>query len=220
MTDIKKKNKSKKNKKILDKNTKKTKETKNNNKKNLDIKAKDTDIKEEDLNIEEEEEHLNIEEEDLNIEEEEYLDSDEFIDSDNEHNEIINDIINDSENESNSDSDSDSEIDIESIDNEDIKIVKKLKKIAKDLDLTFTEENSIKLEKNKLNSYRKCYFLINTNLVLMDSPNEKQNKTNNRLIAILSSFAAILQTNLAELKPLNFRNFGHYYLKLAQAGLD
>ena len=177
MTDVKKKNKSKKNKIILDKNTK---DTKNNNKKDLDIKAKNTDIEEEDLNIEEEED-LNIEEEeDLNIEEEEeYLDSGEFIDSDNEHNGIINDIINDSENESNSDSDNDIDIDIESIDNEDIKIVKKLKKIAEDLDLTFTEENSIKLEKNKLNSYRKCYFLINTNLVLMDSPNEKQNKTNN-----------------------------------------
>tara|TARA_B100001121_G_C18622527_1_gene590080 strand:- start:138 stop:1196 length:1059 start_codon:yes stop_codon:yes gene_type:complete len=162
MTDIKKKNKSKKNKIILDKNTKKDTNTKNN-KKDLDIETKDSDI----------------EEEDLNIEEEEYLDSGEFIDSDNEHNEIINDIINDSENESNSDSDSDNDIDIEYIDNEDIKIVKKLQKIAKDLDLTFTEENSIKLEKNKLNSYRKCYFLINTNLVLMDNSNEKQNKTNN-----------------------------------------
>ena len=160
MTDVKKKNKSKKNKIILDKNTK---TTKNNNKKDLDIKAQDSDIEEEDLDSEEEED----------------LYSDEFIDSDNEHNDIINDIINDSENESNSDSDSDNDIDIESIDNEDIKIVKKLKKIAEDLDLTFTEENSIKLEKNKLNSYRKCYFLINTNLVLIDSPNEKQNKTNN-----------------------------------------
>ena len=48
----------------------------------------------------------------------------------------------------------------------------------------------------------------------------EENKTDDRLIAIFSNFAAILQKNLAELSPLNFRNFGPYFFKLAQAGLD
>ena len=37
----------------------------------------------------------------------------------------------------------------------------------------------------------------------------EENKTDDRLIVIFSNSAAILQTNLAELSPLNFRNFGH-----------
>ena len=48
----------------------------------------------------------------------------------------------------------------------------------------------------------------------------EQNKTNHRLIAILSNFAVILQTNLAVRKPLKFRNFGQYYFKPTQAGSD
>ena len=54
----------------------------------------------------------------------------------------------------------------------------------------------------------------------MVSLGREKNKIDDRLIAILSNFVAILQTNLAELKSLNFRNCGHYYFKLAQAGLD
>ena len=54
----------------------------------------------------------------------------------------------------------------------------------------------------------------------MVSLGREKNKTDDRLIAIFSNFAAISQTNLAEPNPLNFRNFGYYYFKLAQAGLD
>ena len=43
----------------------------------------------------------------------------------------------------------------------DEEIEKKFKKMAKKLDLTYKTEISIKLEKNTLNSNRKCYFLIN-----------------------------------------------------------
>jgi len=81
--------------------------------------------------------------------------------------------------ETDSDSDSDNDIDIENIDKKDDKIILKIKKLAEKLNLTYTEENSIKLEKNKINPYRKCYFLINTNLILMNDENKEQKKLNN-----------------------------------------
>ena len=105
--------------------------------------------------------------------------------------EQIQEFSNYSETDSDSDSDnnSDSDIDIEYIDKEDYKIILKMKTLAQKLNLTYTEENSIKLEKNKINAYRKCYFLINTNLILMDKEDKKQNKINN-----------IINTNLSFIK--------------------
>ena len=86
-----------------------------------------------------------------------------------------------SDSDSNSDSDSDNDIDINELDNisnKDNEIIKKFKKFEKKLNLFFNEENSIKLEKNNINSFRKCYFLINHDLVNMDD--ETENNTKNK----------------------------------------
>jgi len=48
----------------------------------------------------------------------------------------------------------------------------------------------------------------------------EQNKTNDRFIAISGNFAAILQTNLAELKPPQLQEFWPLLFKLAQVGSD
>ena len=115
----------------------------------------------------------NLKQNELQIEEEE--------EQEEQIQEQIQEISNYSETDSDSDSDSGiySDIDIENMDKKDDKIILKMKKLAKKLNLTYTEENSIKLEKNKLNPYRKCYFLINTNLILMDDENKEQKKLNN-----------------------------------------
>ena len=86
-----------------------------------------------------------------------------------------------SDSDSNSDSDSDNDIDINEINNmsnKDNEIINTFKKFEKNLNLFFLEENSIKLEKNNINSFRKCYFLINYDLVNMDD--ETENNTKNK----------------------------------------
>ena len=119
---------------------------------------------------------ISIQEKELQI----FSDSDSDIDSDN-----------------NNDSDNDNDIDINEIDNmsnKDDEIINKFKKFEKKLNLFFLEENSIKLEKNNINSFRKCYFLINYNLLSIN--NKTKNKKQKNLNYIINNNLDFLKKEL------------------------